>query len=98
MDSQWEQQRNILWKCCPLITQCLDTIVILPYLMSEGLITDDDRDVLRNKMRTRDDKIQHLIELLPRKPNLFEKFLKCLHRSASGTAHAEIARQLEEYL
>ena len=66
--------------------------------MSEGLITDDDRDVLRNKMRTRDDKIQHLIDVLPRKPNLFEKFLKCLHRSASGTAHTEIARQLEEYL
>ena len=64
--------------------------------MSEDLITDDDHDVLRNEIRPRNDKIHHLIAVLPRKPNLFEKFLNCLYQSSNGTAHAEIARQLEE--
>ena len=98
MDSDWEQQRNALWKCCPLIIRCLDTTAILPHLMSEDLITDDDHDVLRSEMRTRGNKIHHLIGMLPRKPHFFRKFLSCLYQSSDGTAHAEIAKQLEELI
>lgn len=98
LDSQWEKQRYVLWKCCPVIIHCLDITAILPYLMSEDLITDDDHDVLRNETTPRNKKIHHLIDVLPRKPNLFEKFLNCLYQSSNGTAHAEIAKQLEGHI
>ena len=91
---EWKQQKTVLWKCCPLIIEFLDIDAILPYLMSEELITDDDFDALRNIAKTRNDKILHLIGMLHKKPVFFEKFLNCLHQSANGTAHAEIARKL----
>lgn len=93
-DSHWEHQRDVLWKHIPLIAQSLDITAILPYLMSKGLVTDNDLDILRNEVRTRSDKILHLVDVLPRKPEFFERFLSCLYRSATGTAHAEIAQQL----
>ena len=96
LDSRWEQQRDVLWKCCPLLFNCLDVPAILPYLMSTKLINENDRDILCNDTRTRNNKIHYLIEVLPRKPNLFEKFLNCLYQSENGTAHAEIAKKLEE--
>ena len=53
-----------------------------------------DNTALRNVAKTRNDKILHLIGMLHTKPVFFEKFLNCLHQSASGTAHAVIAREL----
>lgn len=98
MDNQWEQQRDAFHKCSRLIFDLLDITAILPCLISEGLTTDNDLDVLRNEFRTKSDKILHLIYVLPRKPNFFEKFLNCLYQSADGAAHAEIARKLEQLI
>lgn len=96
--SQWRKQKDVLWKCCPLLLHCLDVPAILPYLMSTKLINENDHDILCNDTRTRDNKIHHLIKVLPRKPTLFEKFLECLRQSENGTAHAEIAKKLEELI
>ena len=98
LDGYWKQQESVLWKCCPLIFQCLDVTEILPYLMSENLITANDRDILRNDHKTTDDKIHHLIRMLPKKPNLFKKLLKCLYQSSNNTGHAVIASRLEELI
>ena len=98
LDVYWKQQRAVLWKCCPLIIQCLDVTEILPYLMSENLITENDRDILKNDNKTTDDKIHHLIKVLPKKPYLFQKFLKCLYQSSNNTGHGAIASQLKELI
>ena len=98
LDGYWKQQEDVLWKCCPLIFQCLDVTEILPYLMSENLITANDCDILRNDHKTTDDKIHHLVKMLPKKPNLFKKFLKCLYQSSNNTGHAVIASQLKELI
>ena len=93
-DDQRKQRQEVLWKCCPVIFQCLDVTTILPYLMSTMLINSSDHDVLRNEMRTRDSKIHYLIGILPRKPDFLKKFLYCLNQTTTGTGHADIASQL----
>ena len=93
-EDHWKQQQEVLWQCCPVIFQCLDVTTILPYLMSTMLINSSDHDKLRNEMKTRDDKIHYLIDILPRKPDFLNKFLYCLNQTTTGTGHADIARQL----
>lgn len=98
LGSHCQQQRIILWRCCPEMKECLNITEVLPYLMSEHLIAETDLDILRNKTSTRVDKILHLMDVLPKIPYSLKTFITCLRQSSNGTAHNEIAQRLKQLI
>lgn len=70
----------------------LNIRTILPYLIEEGLLTNQERDILLSDSRTDNEKINNLMTWLPRKgSDSLERFTKCLKKSSEGTSHAKIA-------
>ena len=60
------------------------------------LLTNDDRQVLMNYTRTQVEKVQYLLDILPRKSKgWFEQFLECLRQLSDGTGHGDLVKDLE---
>ena len=75
----------------------LDIPTILPHLNSKGLLTQKDTQMLLNRSITDVEKVQHLLDVLPRKDRgSFKKFKECLRKTQQGTGHGDILRALQE--
>ena len=92
------KQEKILAHCHPRIRNSLDIQAILPHLNQQDLLTSDERDILlQNSHSTRCNKIDHLLQWLPRKgEDALERFIQCLRSSSEGTGHRELATLLAE--
>ena len=96
MDEQENLQRLALEECSVAFVKKLDPSAILPHLIAQHLLTDDDRQTLTTFARTQTEKAQYLVDIIPRKETgWFEKFLACLRQSADGTGHRDLVKQLE---
>ena len=96
MDEQEQLQRLALEKCNVAFVDKLDIAAILPYLISEHLLTDEDKQVLMKCTNTKGEKAQYLLDIIPRKAKgWFELFLQCLRNSANGTGHRDLVKVLE---
>ena len=74
----------------------LDLEQIFPYLNQHKLLTNSDQEVLQSPFYSRNNKITRLVTRLHRKgSNALWRFIICLRSSADGTAHNELASELQ---
>lgn len=88
-------ERNALQDCWVEFSERLDTGCLLPHLCAQRLLTTHDREKLNNPTITNFEKVNHLLDILPKKDGWYKKFLHCLHQSADGTGHASLAAKLK---
>ena len=81
-------------KCSAEVKNNLDVPEIIPHLISQGLLTERDCQILLSNHTTNTEKVHYLLDVLPRKERFFTKFLHCLYQMKSGTAHGDIAMAL----
>ena len=87
--------KNAFRICSDIIDDNLDVSEIFPQLNSQGLLTEEDCQILSNNHITDKKKIQHLLYVLPRKESrFFEKFMYCLGKTIEGTGHGDILEAL----
>ena len=92
------QQRKALGACLPDIYDKMNLEEIFPYLCECNLLTDTEQEQLQsmNIRFTCKEKISKLITSLPRKgSDALTRFVECLKSSTEGTAHEELAYQIE---
>lgn len=97
MEEENNVDEKVLMTCHGIFRKFLDVDLIFPYLGRNNLLTQCDREVLSNQYFTRTRKIDHLVEILPRKGGgWFEIFINTLQESAEGTgsAHTDLIRAL----
>ena len=92
-------QRHVLTlqACSAEIFQKLHVSAIVPYLMKHNMLTLRDQQVLTNDRTPDQDKIGHILKILPKKgEEFYGKFVFCLCESKEGTgsAHDEIVKVL----
>ena len=88
---------QVLFACHKMFRKFLDIEEIVPCLGKHDLLTAEDRDVLLHLNCTRYKKIDHLLNILPRKGReWFEIFIIALTESTEGTgsAHTDLIRAL----
>ena len=94
--SKTEQVERLLADLHSDFTSSLNVRAILPYLITNGLITREERDVLLKDCYTDDYKINQLMTWLPKKgPDVIEKLIKCLEESSEGTGHEALAKKVQ---
>ena len=93
---QHQLEKVAFQKCSVAIVDKLDVLTILPHLNSNGLLSQNDLEMLLNMAFTTVQKAHHLLGALPRKERFFEKFKLCLHQTKDGTGHGEILEALSE--
>ena len=92
-----KEQERILDAHHPEIQACLDLDEIFPHLNQHHLLTNAEKQELRNPMDTTNRKISKLLMWIPRKgPDALHNFITCLRQSADGTGHAGLADKLEK--
>jgi len=96
--SKHQLEKIAFEKCSVIIVQNLDISEIIPSLISQGLLTEKDRQMLiLNHHLSSVDKANYLLYVLPRKEKgFFDKFISCLHQTRHGTGHIDIANALSE--
>ena len=91
-----EQQERILDSLHPSIRCLLNVHEITPHLNQQGLLTSSEKEKLRNGLHTEDQKIDFIIEWIPRKgSDALGRFLISLEDSGDGTAHGELVGLLK---
>ena len=71
---------------------------ILPSLYKRSLLSSNEMDALLGVAGTRQEKVDRLLHILPRKGvNILRHLIDCLHETKAGTgsAHVELAEMLE---
>lgn len=93
--SRHQMKKIAFQKCSVIITENLNINVIIPYLNAQGLLTEEDHEILLSFHFTDTKKIQYVLKELPRKGNgFFDKFSYCLHQTKRGTGHGDIVKAL----
>ena len=83
-------------KCSVILFHSLDVSTISPHLVKHQLVTESDSEKLDNPYISDVDKIDYLIQILPRKGNgWLEKFIQCLDETSEGTGHCKIVKELK---
>ena len=91
-----EQVERLLADLHSDFSSSLNIRAIFPYLITNGLITREERDVLLKDCYTDDYKINQLMTWLPKKgPDVIEKLIKCLEESSEGTGHGALAKKVQ---
>ena len=89
--------QKILDTCHLELTTCMDIQTLLPHLRQEQLVTMAESEVLRNPTKTKTEKNQFLLSILPSKgENTFERFVKCLEEAGEHTGHSHLAELLKK--
>ena len=70
---------------------------LIPLLRKLELLTEEEWDEISHKQLTRQQKIDYLVQLLPRKgEHAYEKFVTCLELEKEHSAHMELAEKIKE--
>lgn len=92
-------QGEALSSCHVALRKKLDVDEISPWMNQKKLLTPHDKHILSQPDRSREYKVDHIIEILPRKnQGWWENFIACLMQSTSGTAHDYLASTLTNQL
>lgn len=96
MDEQERLQRLALEECNVVFVEKLDIPAILPHLITQHLLTDEDKQELMTHTKTKGEKAQYLLDIIPRKcQGWFELLLECLRKTTNGTGHRDLVKGLE---
>ena len=91
-----DKDTGALLACHVILNNLLDVNTILPYMNRYQLLTRDENEKLTNPYTTTSDKVNYLVEILPRKGNgWLDKFILCLDDSTEGTGHSKIIEELK---
>ena len=95
MDPQ--AQRRILARQHCRLRQSLQVKVALPYLNEEGLLSEQETEVLLNQFHTRQFKVDSLVQWVPQKgADGLDRFIAALQRSSHDNPdHGELADLLQ---
>ena len=86
---------NAFNKCHVILTESLNVQCIFPHLCANDLLTQDEKETLIVRCLTTHEKINKLMEILPRKGNgWLDKFILCLQSTSEGTDHSNIVQKL----
>lgn len=73
----------------------LDVQAVLPFLIKHRLLTQCDKDKLKNPYVPNSEKVNYLMEMLPREADHWlDDFIQCLEESSEGTGHSKIVKEL----
>ena len=93
--SKHQMEKIAFQKCSVIMKENLNINVIIPYLIAQGLLTEEDHEILLSFHFTDVNKIHYLLKELPRKgKGFFDKFSYCLHQTKRGTGHGDIVKAL----
>lgn len=87
-------EKEALNQCSVVVFNSLDTSVICPVLYANNLLTDRELERLKLPL-SYPERIQYLLDIMPRKREWFDKFVKCLQETSDGTGHGKIVKELE---
>ena len=91
-------QEEVLNKCHDLLRKKLNVNAIVPLLNARNLLTPGDRHLLTEEHRSKESKVDYIIDILPSKgAGWWSKFILSLKESTSGTAHDYLASTLEHH-
>jgi len=91
-------QEEALNKCHDLLRKKLNVNAIVPLLNARNLLTPGDRHLLTEEHRSKEAKVDYIIDILPSKgAGWWSKFIISLKESTSGTAHDYLASTLEHH-
>ena len=93
-------QRRILARRHRRLRQSLQVKVALPYLNEEGLLSEQETEVLLNQFHTRQFKVDSLVQWVPQKgADGLDRFIAALRRSCrENRGHGELADLLQRDL
>ena len=95
----YDLHRKALHQCSVELHSKLNPDTIVPFLLCDNLLTDNEENVLTDSSKYRKEKINFVISMLPTKGSgWWEKFIKALRSTTTGTAHNEVADKLEQQL
>ena len=93
--SKHQQEKKAFLKCSSIVVDNLSIPAIIPLLMEQELVNENDVEILISQHKTKFEKTMHLMCELPRKgEGFFEKFILCLCKSKTGTGHSFIIKSL----
>ena len=78
----------------PDVIKWINLIALLPYLISHGLLTQHERELLKNRTLTEEERKLELISLIDKKPEGHQKFLEALSEEHEHSGHKEIVNIL----
>jgi len=91
-------QEETLNKCHELLRKKLNVNAIVSLLNEKDLLTPGDRHLLTEEHRSKEAKVDYIIDILPSKgTGWWNKFILSLKESTSGTAHDYLASTLEHH-
>ena len=92
-----DKDTRALLDCHVILTNSLDVNTILPHMNKYNLLTRPENEKLTNPYNTTSDKVNYLVEILPRKGNgWLDKLICCLKDSTEGTGHSKIIEELQQ--
>jgi len=92
-------QEETLNKCHDLLRKKLNVNAIISLLNGKNLLTPGDRHFLTEGHRSKEEKVDFIIDILPSKgTGWWNKFILSLKESTAGTAHDYVASLLEHHL
>jgi len=97
--SKHKEEKQAFVKCSSIIMDSLSIPTILPHLMEQELVNENDVEILMNQHKTKLEKTMHLMCELPRKgEGFFERLILCLCKTKIGTGHNCIVKSLTSSL
>lgn len=91
-----QEQEDILSSLHPEL-RGLNLEEIFPHLNQRGLLTQSEKETLKNDYITTHKKIDKLLKWIPTKgSDALARFVICLRNSTDGTGHDELATSLED--
>ena len=92
-------QEKALCCCQAIMRDKMNFIELIPRLCEQDLLTKDEKDRLKSLSMSTAERVDHVIDILPRKSSgWWDRFIDSLEKSSSGTAHRELAVYLEREL
>ena len=71
---------------------------LLPFLQRERLVTPAECEVLMSDYKTKTEKNQYLLSILPSKgEKAFQRFVKCLDEDKDHSGHADLAALFKSF-
>ena len=96
-DEREEHYRRILKQCHPLITQHCNPDELVGHLSAQHLLTSNERYTLANQLLTPLQRLNELVEWLPRKGgNWFERFANALAAIPNPGGHVTVLQKMWE--
>ena len=92
-------QEKALCYCQAIMRDKINFTELIPRLLKQDLLTKDERDRLNLPSISPADRVDYMIDVLPRKSSgWWGRFIDSLEKSSNGTAHHELAEYLETEL